>query len=494
MKKFYKSLMSIATAGVIALAPCGSVFATSQDETVYVKLQASGEVKNIAVTEHLLNDNHSQELESASILQNIENLNGLESFTTINGKSIWKANGNDIYYRGTTDKELPLKLNVKYFLDGVEKPVDEVIGKAGKIEIHLHYENLSKQGDLYTPFVVAVATTLDEKNVSNVNVTNGKVISTGRKIAVSAVATPGLYESLGIDELRGSDTVTISFETSKFELGDIYSIATPKVIDSADLKKYTDLSDVYTKMDKLSSSSQKLVAGSKTLTEGLLKLQQGVNGINNKLVLPENLIDETKMAQIKAAAKAQAEQNIEAQRATLTAGMVQQIKSSEDFAVLRSALNLQATQACQARYGENCNETIISQIYDQLVNGVATSYVETMKQTAGQTAEQVAATVATQTAEQVKNTVMPMIKKSLSSLNDGISQLVGGSSELSQGVAQFDNEGIQPLYRLVNGDLRGVADKINRLGELADNYNNYAGIAAGTTGETKFVMMIEAKY
>lgn len=475
---------------MIALAPCGSVFATSQDETVYVKLQASGEVKNIAVTEHLLNDNHSQELESASILQNIENLNGLEGFTTINGKNVWKANGNDIYYRGTTDKELPLKLSVKYFLDGVEKPVDEIIGKAGKIEIHLHYENLSKQGDLYTPFVVAVATTLDEKNVSNVNVTNGKVVSTGRKIAVSAVATPGLYESLGIDELKGSDTVTISFETSKFELGDIYSVATPKVIDSADLKKYTDLSDVYAKMDKLSSSSQKLVAGSKTLTEGLLKLQQGVNGINNKLVLPENLIDETKMAQIKATAKTQAEQNIEAQRATLTAGMIQQINSSEDFAVLRSALNLQATQACQVQYGENCNE----KIYNQLVNGVAISYVETMKQTAGQTAEQVAATVATQTAEQVKNTVMPMIKKSLSSLNDGISQLVGGSSELSRGVAQFDNEGIQPLYRLVNGDLRGVADKINRLGELADNYNNYAGIAAGTTGETKFVMMIEAKH
>lgn len=145
--------------------------------------------------------------------------------------------------------------------------------------------------------------------------------------------------------------MTISFETSKFELGDIYSIATTKVIDSADLKKYTGLSDVYAKMDKLSSSSQKLEAGSKTLTEGLLKLQRGVNGINNKLVLPENLIDETKMTQIRAAAK---------------------------------------TQACQVQYGENCNETIISQIYDQLVNGVATSYVETMKQTAGKTAEQVA--------------------------------------------------------------------------------------------------------
>ena len=113
--------------------------------------------------------------------------------------------------------------------------------------------------------------------------------------------------------------MTISFETSKFELGDIYSIATSKVIDSADLKKYTGLSDVYAKMDKLSSSSQKLEAGSKTLTEGLLKLQRGVNGINNKLVLPENLIDETKMTQIRAAAK---------------------------------------TQACQVQYGENCNETI----------------------------------------------------------------------------------------------------------------------------------------
>lgn len=67
--------------------------------------------------------------------------------------------------------------------------------------------------------------------------------------------------------------------------------------------------------------------------------------------------------------------------------MIQQINSSEDFTVLRSALNLQATQACQAQYDENCNETIISQIYDQLVNGIATNYIETMKQTADQTAE-----------------------------------------------------------------------------------------------------------
>lgn len=56
------------------------------------------------------------------------------------------------------------------------------------------------------------------------------------------MATPGLYESLGIDELRGSDTVTISFETSKFELGDIYSIATPKIIDSADKSRSKDAS------------------------------------------------------------------------------------------------------------------------------------------------------------------------------------------------------------------------------------------------------------
>ncbi len=126
----------------------------------------------------------------------------LKLFRIENDSVKWNAAGKDIYYSGTTDRKLPIGLNISYKLDGVEKTLSDIIGKSGKVEIRLHYKNLSKVGNLYTPFVAAVATTLDESKVSNVHVTNGKATSNGRTIAIAAVAAPGLYESLGLDELK----------------------------------------------------------------------------------------------------------------------------------------------------------------------------------------------------------------------------------------------------------------------------------------------------
>ena len=257
MKKVLTSSMCLATAGILALSPVPT-FALTQDETVYVKLQANGEVKKISVTEHLLNDLKDNELFDKSILTGIENLNGFEGFV-VDGENVkWDAQGKDIYYRGEATKELPVKLTVSYFLDGEEKSLEEMLGKSGKVEIRLKYTNLSKVGNMYTPFVAAVATTLDESKVSNVSVSNGKAVSNGRTIAVTAVAAPGLYESLGLEELRGADEVVLSYETEKFELGDIYSIVTPKLLDSEDLKVFAELDDLSAKSNQLSQSSSQI--------------------------------------------------------------------------------------------------------------------------------------------------------------------------------------------------------------------------------------------
>ena len=126
---------------------------------------------------------------------------------------------------------------------------------------------------MYTPFVVAVATTLDETKVSNVKVTNGRAVNNGRTTAIAAVAAPGLYESLGITELKDADTITISYETEKFELGDIYSIITPKILDSVDLKTFTELDDLYASSNKLAVSSKQLVEGTNSLKSGVNELK-----------------------------------------------------------------------------------------------------------------------------------------------------------------------------------------------------------------------------
>ena len=59
MKKFNRNLFALFTAGVVATVPSYASYAYSQDETVYVKLQSTGEVQNISVTEHLINDGKS---------------------------------------------------------------------------------------------------------------------------------------------------------------------------------------------------------------------------------------------------------------------------------------------------------------------------------------------------------------------------------------------------------------------------------------------------
>lgn len=58
---------------------------------------------------------------------------------------------------------------------------------------------------------------------------------------------------------------------------------------------------------------------------------------------------------------------------------------------------------------------------------------------------------------------------------------------------QFDREGIQTLNNFVNGKVRVTANKVEQLVRLAEQYDNFAGIAKGATGTTKFVLMIEGQ-
>lgn len=51
----------------------------------------------------------------------------------------WK----DIYYQGTSDKNLPVSMKVTYYLDGKEISPKKLVGKSGKVKIRYEYENHS---------------------------------------------------------------------------------------------------------------------------------------------------------------------------------------------------------------------------------------------------------------------------------------------------------------------------------------------------------------
>lgn len=492
MNKIARSAACLSLAGAMALAPC-NVFAAAKDETVYAKLQADGTTNYISVVERLVNDENEENLDDLSQLAGIENLNGFEGFVLNGEKMTWEAKGKDIYYSGTATQELPVKLEVSYKLDGTDMTADEMLGKSGKVEIRLKFTNLSKVGNLYTPFVAAVATTLPEDSVSEVEVTNGKATGNGRTVALAAVAAPGLYESLGLAELKGLDEVVLSYRTESFELRDIYTVVTPKLLDRDDLKTFEQLDELYASTAQLSESSKQLVVGTRSLRDGIAELKAGIMTMKAKLASQSGLLDEATITQIKQAAGAAAEKQAEAQSTTIQAAVKQQIETNE---ILMSALNLQATEICKAQYGA-CNETMVAGFQQKLVNGIEeqmyASSLEIAMTTARQTAENTAATVATQIAGTLEGGLGTLLLAPIEAMANGVDKLLAGADQLQAGMTKFDQEGIQTLANFVNGKVRVTSDRMQQLMRLAERYNNYAGIADGMTGETKFIYMIEGK-
>ena len=79
----------------------------------------------------------------------------------------------------------------------------------------------------------------------------------------------------------------------------------------------------------------------------------------------------------------------------------------------------------------------------------------------------------------------------LEQLDNGAGILADGTEQLSEGMNKFDQEGIQKIYNLVNGNVRGIKSRVQKLQELADEYNNFSGINGEENGNVKFIIMID---
>ena len=281
-------------------ARAGSSEEAGKVETVYVTANASGAVDEVIVSEWLKNANSSAELSDTTELKDIVNVKGKEGFTeNSDGSVTWDANGSDIYYQGTTDKELPVDMKITYTLDGKEIAPEDLAGKSGKVTIRFEYDNKEKQVvdvdgkeiEVYTPFAMVSGMMLDSDKFTNVEISNGKVISEGNKYIVMGVALPGLKESLNIsdekwDELETDEDIEsklsnyfeITADTSDFELGMTITMASSDILSDFGLTELSDgnkLSDLKDDMGELNDGSTKLVDGTTELKDGTTKLRDG---------------------------------------------------------------------------------------------------------------------------------------------------------------------------------------------------------------------------
>ena len=99
-----------------------------KEETVYVNADASGNQTSVIVSNWLKNAGSEKELEDSSILKDIQNVKGDETYQASGNSLTWKTEGKDIYYQGSTDKKLPVSVHFTYYLDGKEMNPSDLSG------------------------------------------------------------------------------------------------------------------------------------------------------------------------------------------------------------------------------------------------------------------------------------------------------------------------------------------------------------------------------
>ncbi len=581
------------------------VFATSKSETVYSNLDSNGKAYKTIVSTQLTNEDKLNEITDISNLLNIENTNGDETFKKEGNQVIWDSNGNNIYYKGESDKQLPVECKITYELNGEEISAEELKGKSGNVKIKINYTNNEKhivsvngkQVTMYTPFIIVAGTKINNAKNKNVQITNGKIVDNGESTLAVGIAMPGMQENIGISKSKIDipEGIEISMETEEFEMGNIIAVVAVKGIDE-DLT--SDLNSMYSQINELSNASNQILEGANQLKDGTTELVNGVDqlkegtgtayagskqikneveestknlkndntpaidsktleSIKAQAMQSATLSDEQKAgiaAQAKAAATLSDEQKagIAAQAkagAKLTdaqkAGIAAQAKvaakltDEQKAGIIAKAQSAYPTELTDAEkqlilvVARNTAESTAEATALEVAQNTAyqtaeATALEVAQSTATQTAETTALTVAqstaiqtagataTQTATQVGNQAkqkftnqvvsqMSTLGSALSELTNGLetidngvsalavgtNKLDNGALQLASGVKTFNDQGISKINNLVNGDLRNFASRLEKINELANEYNNYAGIQDGTEGEVRFIMIVD---
>lgn len=264
------------------------VAAYDKDETVYTKVDGDGNVTYQVVSEQL-KSSKKEEIKDHSDLSHIKNISGDEKYKKDGNDLTWKSKGDDIFYQGKTTRQLPITVETSYKLDGQEISPKDASGKKGHVEISFKYTNNDKHDyngkTLYTPFTIALATTLNSDNNKNVTINNGKVVNNGENNIIVGIAAPGLYESLNLDQLKSFDEIKIEFDTTDLDIKSFYSVATPKLATADDINGMFDKIDgSFDDLNKLKDATNQLVTGTSDLSKGAKTLSDGTKTFNSGLV------------------------------------------------------------------------------------------------------------------------------------------------------------------------------------------------------------------
>ena len=277
----------------------------SKSETVYAVMNGDGSIKSTTVSEHLYSASGLANVTDKTTLTDIQNTESDAEFTQNGEELVWNTNDTDVYYKGNTDKALPIDVKVTYALDGQEAALEDLIGKSGHLTVTVALKNNEtgtvnvngKDRTIVTPLITAVGVILGG-DASNVTAEHGMVESAAKSSVAAFVTLPGVKDSLSgllpdeVDSIEDylQDTVTVEADVTELTCPQVMvacatstaALGTSNVFDLSSINDLTDgINQLNDAMSQLMDGASQLVDGTSQLANGVLALLDGANTLNN---------------------------------------------------------------------------------------------------------------------------------------------------------------------------------------------------------------------
>ena len=277
----------------------------SKSETVYAVMNGDGSIKSTTVSEHLYSASGLANVTDKTTLTDIQNTESDAEFTQNGEELVWNTNDTDVYYKGNTDKALPIDVKVTYALDGQEAALEDIIGKSGHLTVTVNLKNNEtgtvnvngKDRTIVTPLITAVGVILGG-DASNMTAEHGMIESAAKSSVAAFVTLPGVKDSLSgllpdeVDSIEDylQDTVTVEADVEDFTCPQVMvacatstaALGTSNVFDMSSINDLTDgINQLNDAMSQLMDGASQLVDGTSQLAGGVLALLDGANTLNN---------------------------------------------------------------------------------------------------------------------------------------------------------------------------------------------------------------------
>ncbi len=268
---------------------------SEKSEVVYATLEANGDQKEMYVVNNFSIDQPGKIIDYGPYT-GVKNLTDLTEMKLNNHQVGFTATEDPFYYQGNLEgRSLPWDIDVSYQLNGETLPPEQLLGKDGKLEIHIDTKAKEKDNPFFKNYMLQISLPLSSEIYQNIQAPDGTIADAGKNKQVTFTVMPEKEESFVVK----ADVTDLEMESIEITgIPASMSIDTPNSDDMTDdMKSLSDATEAIDEgVDELNKGITELHQGAVSLHGGSQEYKKGINELDQgsaELIEGSKSIDES---------------------------------------------------------------------------------------------------------------------------------------------------------------------------------------------------------